>query len=607
MADHNDPRYRADDPYDQDPAQDRYAEPVRDYDPIADLARLINGEAIEDRNRGGYGSYDDGYDQYQGNPGQGGAAADPYEAPAAASYYADARQQAPFAGAAQHGWSHGHPDGRYDAQEPGRPSGVAPDYDDGWPQPRSASVQAPAYGAFAASGYPAPADDPHDPQAHDPQAHAPRAYADPRQSWQPAHAPAYGRQAPAPQAFPGAAPQGFAMAGPPRDGGVPVAPTDPYLPAGYAEAGYPQAGYAEGDYADASGAQAAVADAPAALPPFLTSGQQPPDDFYDDAPDEPPRRRMMLVAIVVGLALLGTAGAFAYRTMFTGPSGPPPIIRASTEPTKVDPPQQKGEDDAAGIAFNRFGHRGQDEKVVPRQETPVDLSSLVSASPQAQMGGQEGEPGRPPNVLSDPRSVRSIPIRPDEALGGEPQVMPSITPQSVVSSPPFAPGRSANASRQGAAGSQPRVANAEPADGPLNVVPPPRNSSPPAQQAAAPAAQQRVASGPLSLVPGGASQPSSQRQASPPARVASAPASGGFAVQVSARRNEADAQRAYRALQSRYSSVLAGQSSFVRRADLGDRGVYYRSLIGPFGTREEAVDLCARLKAAGGDCLVQSN
>ena len=42
-----------------------------------------------------------------------------------------------------------------------------------------------------------------------------------------------------------------------------------------------------------------------------------------------------------------------------------------------------------------------------------------------------------------------------------------------------------------------------------------------------------------------------------------------------------------------------------QRADLGSKGVYYRAMVGPFGSREEAVQLCSSLKQAGGDCVVQ--
>ena len=56
-----------------------------------------------------------------------------------------------------------------------------------------------------------------------------------------------------------------------------------------------------------------------------------------------------------------------------------------------------------------------------------------------------------------------------------------------------------------------------------------------------------------------------------------------------------------------YSSVLGGQSHTIRRVELGDKGTYYRAMVGPFATREQAVQLCSSLKSAGGDCVVQSN
>jgi cell division protein FtsN len=88
--------------------------------------------------------------------------------------------------------------------------------------------------------------------------------------------------------------------------------------------------------------------------------------------------------------------------------------------------------------------------------------------------------------------------------------------------------------------------------------------------------------------------------------MASAPAaSGSYLVQVSSQKSEADAESAYRGIQSKYGTVLSGQPHQVRRADLGTKGVYYRAMVGPFGTREAAVQLCSSLKQAGGDCVVQ--
>ena len=77
-------------------------------------------------------------------------------------------------------------------------------------------------------------------------------------------------------------------------------------------------------------------------------------------------------------------------------------------------------------------------------------------------------------------------------------------------------------------------------------------------------------------------------------------AGSGYLVQVSSEKNETDAQASYRALQSKFPSVLGSRSPVIKRADLGDKGVYYRAMVGPFVTPEEASQFCGKLKTAGG-------
>src|SRR5437016_9747018 len=73
----------------------------------------------------------------------------------------------------------------------------------------------------------------------------------------------------------------------------------------------------------------------------------------------------------------------------------------------------------------------------------------------------------------------------------------------------------------------------------------------------------------------------------PPADVPAAPTrtatrsapvvDGAYVVQVSAQKTESEAQSSYRALQAKYPAVLGGREPSIRRADLGDKGVYYRA------------------------------
>ena len=100
----------------------------------------------------------------------------------------------------------------------------------------------------------------------------------------------------------------------------------------------------------------------------------------------------------------------------------------------------------------------------------------------------------------------------------------------------------------------------------------------------------------------------SQRRLRSTARGETAPAAGGgYAVQVTSQRSEAEAQTAFRALRAKFPNQLGGHEPIIRRADLGDKGVFYRALVGPFASMEQAAGVCSSLKAAGGNCLVQRN
>ena len=83
--------------------------------------------------------------------------------------------------------------------------------------------------------------------------------------------------------------------------------------------------------------------------------------------------------------------------------------------------------------------------------------------------------------------------------------------------------------------------------------------------------------------------------------------SGSYLVQLSSQRSEAEAQSSFRALQAKFPDQLGSRSPIIRRADLGDKGVFYRALVGPFTTSEEASRFCGNYKAAGGNCIVPKN
>ncbi|MDX3925443.1 MAG: SPOR domain-containing protein [Shinella sp.] len=95
-----------------------------------------------------------------------------------------------------------------------------------------------------------------------------------------------------------------------------------------------------------------------------------------------------------------------------------------------------------------------------------------------------------------------------------------------------------------------------------------------------------------------------------PAPAAQAPAAepatanpGGYVIQIASLPSEAEAQKSYDSLSSRFANVIGGRGVDIRRADIAGRGTYFRVRI-PAGSREEANALCSRYKSAGGSCLV---
>jgi sporulation related protein len=353
------------------------------------------------------------------------------------------------------------------------------------------------------------------------------------------------------------------------------------------------------------------------------------DEYDDEAPS--PRRRsgLVLVMAIFGLAVVGTAGAFGYRAMFGGSVLPtlPPIIKASNGPNRVAPAYGDSQaNDASDAKQAGAGATGSAENLVSREEQPVTIEPPKSAPrvvstipvitspgsgqpmPQGAMppgltAGNQAAPGRvasaadplwppppqigppppstpvvapmpasapPPQVSAEPKKIHTVTIHADQSDGADAAAAPASPPAARPQSRPATVART----------------NAPPPSGPnapMSIVPGSRGAMPAPQNA-------RVTTAPTTV-----------------ASTSAVPASGGYAVQVTSQRSESEAQTAFRTLQAKYPNQLSGRAPIIRRADLGEKGTYYRAMVGPFASAEEAAGLCSGLKAAGGNCIVQRN
>jgi SPOR domain len=305
-------------------------------------------------------------------------------------------------------------------------------------------------------------------------------------------------------------------------------------------------------------------------------------DGYDEAEEEEaPKRRsgMTTVVAILALAVVGTGGAFAYKSYFsTSRNGEPPIIKADNSPTKI---MASPADSAPKVPDRLLGGDGS-EKLVSREETPVDLSRSAGGPrvvfPQL---NQNGNPPPPSSV-----STNNAPPAPASSNG----IMPNGDPRPIKTL---------------SVGGNTADASAAPA-----APPPPTRPTAAAAKAArgSPAnANASANNAPLALTPQQPAVPVPARVATAtPVEPTQAAGSGGYLVSISSQNSEAEAITSYQAVQSKYTSVLGSYTPVIKQVNVAG-GVKYRAAVGPFASKEEANKMCGTLKTAGGQCFPFSN
>jgi len=291
------------------------------------------------------------------------------------------------------------------------------------------------------------------------------------------------------------------------------------------------------------------------------------DAMYDDPPRVRRRGALATALVLVACAMLGTAGAYAYRSYYghARATQPPPIIAAdSSAPIKIVP-ATAGDPQAGKAIQARVADAGK-EQLVSKQEEPVSLKepgaptaprAIASAPVTPAATGTPAQ--QPAGASNEPKKVRTVTIRPDGTdVSGRPQGAASPA--------------TATAPRSSAASRAPLSLDAQSAE-------------------PAPAAPNRTRT---------ATAPSQ-------ARGGAETSTSAHVVQLSSQKTESEAQASFRSLQAKFPNELGGRQPIIRRVDLGNKGVFYRTMVGPFASAHEAGQFCANYKAAGGQCMVPNN
>jgi cell division septation protein DedD len=279
--------------------------------------------------------------------------------------------------------------------------------------------------------------------------------------------------------------------------------------------------------------------------------------YYGDESDEdePPKRRRLWrigAALLVMAAFAGGLwGAYLAGTHYRGSheTGDIPLIRADTSPFKVRPQNPGG-----------------------MQIPDRDLSIYGAQHPQVE------------HLLPPPEQPMARPAPP-------PVPEPAAAPAAQAAA---APGSAAVAIAPSAAAPSPST----PAS-----APPATAGSTPASAAAASASPAATSSAPSDPI-GERIEQLAAASAKPVPAQGTAGRPTGLRVQLGAVRSEGEARGEWERLKRNNADLLGKLFGVAVRADLGDRGVYYRIQAGPVASAAAADHICSELRQRRLPCII---
>ena len=343
------------------------------------------------------------------------------------------------------------------------------------------------------------------------------------------------------------------------------------------------------------------------------------DRTYKRTKAKPEKRGLLAGGMrqYVGLAVAGTLllaagfGLYWVLGMGRGSDSDAPVLTADATPVKETPPATAATvETPSSVVFNEMDGVATDgeEQLVPRDDAETSVADVART-----VGLEEGE-GATEGGLAN-RKVRTVTVRPDGTIvsgdeavaGGEelpldrPSVPdlpgPDVQPSDLLAAVPSAELADPIAAAI-AETTVPAVATETATAATTTGTPPvidasivaPMPMPRPVDRASLARAATPVDNLPLvDLV------------AEAPAAAVS-PGGANAYVQLSSQRSEGEAQASLRSVQSRWSSLFGGNALEIQRADLGAKGVYYRVRL-PASSLQEATQICASIKANGGDCF----
>jgi cell division septation protein DedD len=329
------------------------------------------------------------------------------------------------------------------------------------------------------------------------------------------------------------------------------------------------------------------------------------DEYLDDYIEEDVKLKKKssgkrFLNFVFLLIALGGFGALAYYAYEFGmiPRDPSklPVVSATEEPFRVAPENPGGmeipnQDKTVFDTMDGNKELPTVESILPAPEEPMDVGALEDEKPadswedkgtlnEDEMSAEAPAPAPAPEAQKEENALDDV------AFGEEPATPAPVVEAPKTPLPTAAEVKAPEAPKKEAAAPAP-VTPAKPADNTMDFL----REKEKTLEAKTPA-----------VVPP-AERPEVIHRPEPSKPVYSK-TEGGYSIQLGAFKSESDAKAAWDKIIKRYTEALSGLKVFVERADLGDKGIFYRLKAGTVPNKSKAQELCDMMAKDKQPCFV---
>lgn len=298
------------------------------------------------------------------------------------------------------------------------------------------------------------------------------------------------------------------------------------------------------------------------------------------------RSLSVIVGVVLGVAVAGGVGYyFLHNSNLTFTPGELSFVKADPSPYKIRPENPGGMqvENQDKLVYDRVA-KGDAPARVENLLPPAEVPKAPPMKPQA-----ETPPEPAPAATPAPTSTPAPAPEPAKAAAPAPEAAKEVVKEEPKPAAPAAsqpdPLAAAVAAATGGRAS---------ATGPIAVAPQaaaeaPKVETPKAEPAEKPVAAAETVKPVQTATAVPAPQPAQE---------------GGYQVQLASVLSEQAALAEWGRISRKNKDILGSFAPVVTRADLGEKGVFYRLRTGPLADKAAAESLCSSLAAANVGCIV---